>query len=164
MNQDCVTHALAADGDYYILRSGRTLQVRSRATHAVLQIIEPPVEWGSDWMWSSCEFDGTRCVAVDRVRLLRTNGQRAPCEPVPAPDDNRAPTAPSFGPQSCLTPAAPPAQPPAARAVNAAPSDGRDVRPATPQRRDGHAGHVAQPCRQAPSRAGGPPYNARGAE
>lgn len=68
-----ITHPITADRDYYIARVGRCLEVRCRQTHAVLQVFEPPREWGNSWLWSSCGFDGTSCVALDFIRFVRTD-------------------------------------------------------------------------------------------
>jgi len=70
-------HRINVDREYYVAQVGRTLEVKDRNTHAVLQVVEPPKEWADNWLWSCCEFDGSRCVAVDRIRLLRIN-QRGP--------------------------------------------------------------------------------------
>jgi len=73
MAGELVVHRIAADRDYYLVQVGRALEVRARDTHAVLQVLEPPREWGDDWLWSSCGFDGLRCVPCDEVRFLRAS-------------------------------------------------------------------------------------------
>jgi hypothetical protein len=81
MNTDKhVVHSITADCEYYIARVGRRLEVRSQHTHTVLQVIEPPAEWGDNWLWSSCGFDGLRCVASNWVRLVRTESGGASAE------------------------------------------------------------------------------------
>jgi hypothetical protein len=68
-----ITHPIIVDRDYYIARVGRCLEVRCKQTHAVLQVLEPPKEWGENWLWSSCGFDGTICVPLDVVRFVKTD-------------------------------------------------------------------------------------------
>ena len=70
-----IIHAVTTERDYYIAQVGRTLEIRACDTHAVLDIIEPPAEWGNNWLWSCCEFDGARCVAGNVIRLIRTTAQ-----------------------------------------------------------------------------------------
>jgi hypothetical protein len=66
-------YPIVADRDYYVVRAGRALEVRSQDTHAVLQVLEPPREWGDDWLWSDCGFDGLRCVPLDCIRFVRND-------------------------------------------------------------------------------------------
>lgn len=66
-------HPIVVDRDYYVVRAGRALEVRSQDTHAVLQVLEPPQEWGDDWLWSDCGFDGLRCVPLDCIRFVRND-------------------------------------------------------------------------------------------
>jgi hypothetical protein len=68
-----IIHTIASAREYYVMQVGRALEVRARDTHAVLEVVRPPKEWGDDWLWSCCEFDGVQCVSVDHIRLLRTN-------------------------------------------------------------------------------------------
>lgn len=94
-----VTHPITADGEYYIARVGRCLEVRCRQTHAVLQVLEPPKEWGNNWLWSSCGFDGTFCVSLDVIRFVKIDS--ASQDPTGV-SENRAPgrTPPPDDPQS----------------------------------------------------------------
>ena len=72
-----ITYPILVDRDYYIARVGRCLEVRCKQTHAVLQVLEPPREWGENWLWSSCGFDGTICVPLDVVRFIRNDSLTA---------------------------------------------------------------------------------------
>jgi hypothetical protein len=73
MSEKHILHQVNADCACCVAQVGRTLEVRDRETHAVLQVIEPPKEWADNWLWSSCEFDGSTCVSVDCIHLLRTS-------------------------------------------------------------------------------------------
>ena len=98
MNTDKhVVHSIAADCEYYIARVGRRLEVRSQHTHVVLQVIEPPAEWADNWLWSSCGFDGLRCVASNWVRLVRTDSAGRSVEEIASA--RKAPGFPPDAPQ-----------------------------------------------------------------
>jgi hypothetical protein len=91
MTEDHVIQPIVAAGDYYVTRVGHTLEVRARDTHAVLQVLEPPREWGEDWLWSCCGFDGLRCVPLDRVCFIRANAQVSSTEGATSAGDGGRP-------------------------------------------------------------------------
>ena len=70
---DRVVHRLATRREYYVARVGRALEIRCQSTDALIQILEPPAEWGDNWFWSCCRFDGLRCVPLDTIRFIKTD-------------------------------------------------------------------------------------------
>jgi hypothetical protein len=79
MSENQLVHRITTERAYYIAQVGRTLEIRARDTNTVLQVLEPPEEWGDDWLWSSCGFDGVRCVALDCICFVGT-GVRQPSQ------------------------------------------------------------------------------------
>jgi hypothetical protein len=86
-----VIHRIEADRDYEIAQVGRTLEIRARETNAVLQVLEPPAEWGNDWLWSCCRFNGARCVDSGCVRFVRTAAGTAQRKPKAPPNGDSQP-------------------------------------------------------------------------
>jgi len=70
---DRVVHRLVTRREYYVARVGRALEVRCQSTDALIQTLEPPAEWGDNWFWSCCRFDGLRCVPLDTIRFIKTD-------------------------------------------------------------------------------------------
>ena len=56
--------------DWYVTQVGRSVEVRDRGTHEVLQVVSPPSEWGRHWDWNVTP-DGTGV-------YLRYNGPDGP--------------------------------------------------------------------------------------
>ena len=70
-SENRILHPISETQPYYVTRVRRTLEVRVEATHEVVDVIEPPAEWGDKWLWSYIGFDGVRCVPIDAISLIR---------------------------------------------------------------------------------------------
>ena len=70
-SENRIHHPIRVTQPYYVTRVSRTLEIRVEATHEVVEVIEPPAEWGDKWLWSYIGFDGVRCVPMDAVSLIR---------------------------------------------------------------------------------------------
>ena len=81
-----ILHPVRTDRQFYVFRVGRRLEVRAHDTHKVLQVIEPPADWGDQWLWSCVGFDGVRCVPLAAVSLVRLSSQPVVANEAIAPE------------------------------------------------------------------------------
>lgn len=64
--------------DWYATQVERAVEIRSRGTDAVLTVLTPPKEWGSDWGWN---------ITPDGQGIVFTHSPLRAPGPLAAPSD-----------------------------------------------------------------------------